>query len=145
MTIIQLGNCSDLITITNADIENIKIEATLSKNRRARYCLHPSNTDVVHQMIIAFCSNSIIPIHRHIEKSESFHVIEGELELLFYSDKGELEETVRLGTPGTGLPFIHRLENKRWHTINILSEFAVIHEITTGPFNPEEKEELIVP
>jgi glucose-6-phosphate isomerase len=115
-------------------IEELKRRAGDAPLRRFRLCLHHGPEDTVHEMIIAFRRDSLVPPHRHLDKCESFHMIEGEVEIRFFDDSGDVVRRVRLGAPGSGLPFIYRLSAPLWHEVVPLSEHVVLHEITSGPF-----------
>lgn len=130
----------DIITIKEIDLEKLKRAAEDAPLRRARYCLHQSHDDKVQEMVIAFCRDSKIPVHRHKNKSESFHVIEGELEVLFYDNDGKITKKIKMGPIGSGLPFLYRLANEQWHSSKLLTDCVVIHETVAGPFIKEEDE-----
>ena len=130
----------DVITIEEIDLGKLKKMAEKAPLRRARYCLHQSHTDKVQEMVIAFCRDSIIPIHRHKNKSESFHVIEGKLGVLFYDNDGNVTRKIKMGPIGSGLPFLYRLASEYWHNSKLLTDYVVIHEIVAGPFIKEKDE-----
>ena len=131
------------IYVFNSDlIRELKIRAQNAPLRRSRLCLHRNEKDLVQEMIIVFCQDSNIPIHRHVgNRSESFHVIEGKLTVLLYDDDGILIQEVGLGQLGSDRAFIYRVSSPLWHTLKLESEFVVLHEICTGPFDPQQKEE----
>ncbi|PYS24702.1 MAG: cupin fold metalloprotein, WbuC family [Acidobacteria bacterium] len=131
----------DIIEIDEAQIEKLKISAAESPLKRARICLHHSHHDKVQEMVIAFCRGTYNPPHRHQNKSESFHVIEGNLVVVFFDDDGQVTQRIKLGPPGSaGAAFLYRLASTLWHTVVPLSEFVVIHETTSGPFLKSENE-----
>lgn len=130
----------DVIEIQAGQLEQLKAAAASAPLRRARLCLHHTHQDVVQEMVIAFCRDTYNRPHRHQGKSESFHVIEGRLAVLFFDDEGRPERRITLGPPGSGLTFVYRLRNSKWHTVIPLSEVAVIHETTTGPYTPADTE-----
>ncbi|MBL7085931.1 MAG: WbuC family cupin fold metalloprotein [Candidatus Cloacimonetes bacterium] len=113
------------------------VEAPL---KRARFCLHHDLTNQVHEMVIAFCRESYVRPHRHKNKSESFHVIEGKLAVIFFDDEGKVTRRIKMGPVGSNSTFLYRLSSNLWHTVVPLSEFVIIHETTTGPFIKEESE-----
>jgi len=135
--------CKDEITeILPERLNEIKQAAQEAPLGRARICLHHDNTDNIHEMIIAFCKDSYIRPHKHIDKSESFHVIEGELLVAFFDETGEVTHKIKMGPYGSSHTFVYRLSSSLWHMVIPLSEFVVIHETTAGPFM---KEEVIFP
>jgi cupin fold WbuC family metalloprotein len=65
-------------------------------------------------------------------------VIEGVVDVVILNDSGMVESIVELGQPGTGLPFYYRLAAPQFHTLLLRTPWLVVHEITTGPFRPEQ-------
>ena len=137
----SIFNKSDICVVSIELINELKTKATMAPKRRFRFCMHQNHADLVQEMIIVFCKDSRIPIHRHSENhSESFHVIEGNLTVLLYCNDGNLVNKVRLGQFGSGRANIYRISGSLWHTVELESEFVVVHETKTGPFDPEQKE-----
>jgi cupin fold WbuC family metalloprotein len=130
----------DITEITREQLEHLKQAAMQAPLKRARFCLHHSHDDKIQEMVIAFCRESYVRPHRHIDKSESFHVIEGELEVVFFDDGGQVTRRIKMGPFGSGHTFLYRLSSDLWHTVVPLSEFVIIHETTTGAFVKGETE-----
>lgn len=128
--------------VTSDDLDRLIELAKKAELRRARYCAHPDHNSMVQEMIIAFCKDSVIPIHRHTDKSESFHVILGEIDFQIFDDEARMIDTIRLGDRESGKPFYFRHEKGIWHTVKPLSRYVVVHETSTGPFHPDETEIL---
>ena len=127
-------NHDDLIIVDKDWIERVKDSARVATLRRARLNLHQSNDDKVQEMLIAFCGNSLNAPHRHVGKSESMHVIEGRVLIVFFNEDGSVMRRQLLGAPGTNLASLYRLCSPDWHTVIPLDDIVVIHEVTTGPF-----------
>jgi cupin fold WbuC family metalloprotein len=66
---------------------------------------------------------------------ESFHIIEGSADVVFFDDNGRVTGVVSLGDYMSGRCFYCRLDNDIFHTLLIHSDHIVFHETTTGPFN----------
>ena len=128
----------EIITIEDNSLSELKKMAASAPLRRARYCLHHDNHDIVHEMVIAFCRDSYVRPHKHTNKSESFHMIEGELLVVFFNEEGKVERAIAMKPKGQGGCFLYRLSCERWHTVIPLSEYVVIHEVTNGPFIKED-------
>jgi cupin fold WbuC family metalloprotein len=128
----------DIIRIERPALEALKKDAEKAVLRRARLCLHQSHDDKVQEMVIAFCRDSYVPPHRHLGKSESFHVIEGELMVVFFDSEGNVTERLKMGAIDSGLPFLYRLSSSIYHTVIPLTEWVIIHETAAGPFVKEE-------
>lgn len=123
-------------------IDRLKAAAAASPLRRSRLRLHLANADPVQEMIIALCRDVLLRPHRHSKKTESFHMIEGDLYVLVFDDDGQVRQTVHMGPPGTGRVLCYRLCVSAWHAIVPRSEFVVFHESTAGPFRPDETPEF---
>ena len=134
----------DLFTLTEDVIEKLVSMAQKAELKRSRICLHHANDHLLHQMIIVFVKGTEVPIHRHHNKAESFHMIKGKLKLIFYDDNGNETESIVLEEPGgcSGAPYIFRLSSDRWHKVVPLTDITIVHEITTGPFIKDDMEIL---
>ncbi|MBN2210043.1 MAG: WbuC family cupin fold metalloprotein [Sedimentisphaerales bacterium] len=133
-------NNQDIISVGPEDLWKLRQAARNDAFGRARLCLHHGVDDAVHEMVIAFHKSSYIPPHRHFNKSESFHLIEGELLVVFFDDEGRETSRLRLAEPENNSHFLYRLAGSRWHTLIPMSDWVIIHETTPGPFRPEHTE-----
>lgn len=99
-------------------------------------CLHNSREESVQEMVIVAHKDSHFEQHRHpINKPESYHVIDGELEVRIYSDAGQLTETILLSHNGSQK--MYRIQGNVWHRPIVISEWIVYHEVYTGPFDKD--------
>lgn len=121
--------------IDRKDIEFLKKQSKLTNRKRARICAHKENDDIVHEMLIAFHSDSYIHPHKHVNKTESFHILEGVVDIIIFDDEGEIRDVIELGEPESGKAFFYRLTNDMFHTLLIKTEYLVLHEVTNGPFD----------
>jgi cupin fold WbuC family metalloprotein len=137
---VQFFPGQEIIEVRPEQTGELKRAAAAAALKRARLCLHHDHADQVQEMVIAFRRDSYVRPHRHRGKTESFHVIEGELEVVFFDDGGRVTRRLRMGPPGSGRPFLYRLSSSLWHSVLPLSEFVIIHETTTGPFVKGETE-----
>jgi cupin fold WbuC family metalloprotein len=119
------------------EIAFVKRTALASPRKRARICAHRNNDDALHEMIIAISAQSYIHPHRHIGKSESFHVVEGEVDVAVFDEAGSVVDLIELGAPGSGRRFFYRMSHSAFHTLLIRSDVLVVHEVTNGPFARE--------
>ncbi len=115
----------------------IKEKALNNRRGRARICAHKSNDDPLHEMLIAIRSDSYIRPHRHRNKAESFHLIEGRADIVILNEIGEIIDVIKLGLEAN---FYYRLDDPHYHTLLIHTPILVIHEITNGPFNPNDSD-----
>lgn len=141
----------DIVRLDHRAVEFIKEQAINSPRGRARICAHKNPSDNLHEMIIAIMSNSYIRPHRHHNKIESFHLIEGRADIVILNEEGVIVDIVRLGKEHC---FYYRLNTTHYHTLIIHSPILVIHEITNGPFDvsasdyakfsPDDSDEIVV-
>ena len=125
-----------IVRVGADEVAFVKEQASKSRRGRARICAHRSNDDPLHEMIIAISSASYIRPHRHIDKAESFHIVEGSVDVAIFDESGAVVDVIALGEPGSGRDFYYRLSGSGFHTLLIRSQLLVIHEVTNGPFDP---------
>ena len=108
--------------------------------RRARICLHTSPDELLHEMVIALCRGSYVAPHRHPGKTESFHLLAGEIDVWLFAENGQPAARHTLSAENPVLPRVMRVRQPLWHTIQVRSEWAVVYETTNGPFCKEATE-----
>jgi len=141
---VNLHKVSDEVFVANEGIVRLgsdelallKRQAHDNVRKRARICAHSRNEDLLHEMVIALAASTYIHPHKHIGKSESFHIIEGLVDIAVLDDTGELVDVVELGQPGLSRNFFYRLSESQFHTLLIKTDYLVVHEVTNGPFDP---------
>jgi cupin fold WbuC family metalloprotein len=124
-----------LVRASRDDLNFLKSQAAASPRHRARLCAHSSSEDRLHEMLIVLTRDVYIRPHKHVNKTESFHVIEGSALVIFFDEHGKIDEQVRVGDVSSDNSFYFRNVDSRYHTQIITSDFLVFHETTNGPFN----------
>ncbi len=124
-----------VVQVGQDNIEMFQRQAAQNPRHRARLCAHKDVQNRIHEMFIALTKDAYIRPHRHVNKSESFHVIEGTATVVFFNDAGKIEEVIEIGDYHSGKPFYYRNEDARFHTQIVTSKKLVFHETTNGPFN----------
>jgi cupin fold WbuC family metalloprotein len=127
-----------IVTLTREDIATLKARASRNARRRIRVCAHKSIDDAVHEMLIVMARGCYIRPHRHMGKSESFHVVEGALDVVVFDDAGAVVKRLQLGDYTSGRGFYYRNDEPSYHTVVIRSAVVVLHESTRGPFRPSD-------
>ena len=130
----------DILRVDSLQLEQLKTDARNEPRQMARLCLHQGTEDRVHEMVIAFTRKAYVIPHRHLAKSESFHVIEGSLAVVFFDNDGDVTNRIELGVSGSERSFLYRLNTSLWHMALPLSEYVIIHEVTGGPLLSEDTE-----
>ena len=140
---------TDFMEVARQDIDFLIQAAQNNHRQRARYCIHSSVDDEVHEMIIYHKEGTYIRPHKHIGKTESFLLIEGEADVLIFDEEGNLMQVRNLGKCESGKSFYYRIPESCYHA-QIFRKDTVFHEVTKGPFDrndtvkaswaPDEKE-----
>ena len=128
----------DYFHLMRSDLHKLRQFALDSPRGRARICAHKQPDAIVHEMMIVLARQTYVRPHMHLGKSESLHLLEGELDFLLFDDAGRLEKHLELGAYSSGKAFSHHLNTPRYHSLIVRSEVAILHETTQGPFDAAE-------
>ena len=112
-------------------------EAKDSPRLRMNYNFHQSLEDKCHRMLNAMEPGTVVPIHRHPTKDESFVILRGKVRVTTHNDDGSIIEDVVLsqesGNYGVDIP------KNVWHKLESLEPGSVIFECKEGPFVEHEE------
>lgn len=128
----------ELVIVAGHEIDALKRAALASPKKRARICTHAEPTSDLHEMLIVLSRDTYVRPHKHLGKTESFSIIEGEAEVILFHDDGTIRQRIQMGTAGSQYSFYYRLSEPVFHMIVVRSEFLVVHEVTGGPFIREQ-------
>jgi len=131
-------NQDDYAIVDPEWIERLKRVALQSPLRRSRLCLHRSEDDTLHEMIIALARDCLFQPHCHPIKSESFHMIAGRLVIVIFKEDGTPSRSLLLSPPGQGGVICYRLCIPAFHAVLPIDDVVVFHETTNGPFVKNE-------
>ena len=103
--------------------------------------LRNSASDGSQRMLNAIEPGSPLPIHRHRKSSETVVCLRGRLVEEFYSEAGELVDSIELapGSPVVGL----NIPIGQWHTVRVLESGTVIMEVKDGAYEPIGPEDIM--
>lgn len=121
----------DVLLIDREWIDSLVEESVENGDCNARICMHSSPDANFHEMLILEREGFYFRPHKHFEKGESWHIIEGKLVVLIFNDEGKV---IRRGTMGQDGLFLGRVGINQWHTLIPLTEYAIYHEAKPGPF-----------
>ena len=127
-----------VVKISKENINHLKQVADETSRKRSRLCAHKDISSPLHEMVIIHKSDTYVRPHKHVGKSESFHLIDGEVVLVLFEDNGDLREVVQMGNYVSGKIFYYRIDEPIFHSILIQSDIVVFHEATEGPFIRED-------
>lgn len=123
-----------IVKIDKAMLDAVKQKALAAQRKRSRICAHKDPDDPLHEMFIVHTKDAYVRPHKHLNKSESFYVIEGSVTVVMFDDEGDIVEAIEMGEARSGKPFYYRTSEAIFHTIIITSDVLVFHEVTNGPF-----------
>ena len=123
-------------------LNEVQIKAKDSPRLRMNYNFHGSLEDKCHRFLNAVEPGTVVEIHRHPTKDESFVLLRGKVRVTTHNDDGTIKESVVLN-PQEGLYGVDIPKNT-WHTIEAM-ESSVIFEVKEGPFVPHEVEGILQP
>ena len=129
---------NSFVTVSAQDIAYLKKEAMNNPRQRIRLCSHQDPADKVHEMFIIHGRDAYVRPHKHLKRMESFFVIEGEVDVIFFDDEGGITRKVEMGALASGKTFYYRLNEKEYHTLYIKSDLICFFEATSGPFNADD-------
>ena len=132
-----------IVQVDRRDIEYLVQRAAANPRKRIRLCAHRDTNDRLHEMLIVHGRDCYVRPHRHLSKSEAFHVIQGLVDIVLLDEAGKVNAVVKMGDYSTGRKFYYRLADSLYHTLLIRSEWVIFHEITNGPF--ERKDTIFLP
>jgi cupin fold WbuC family metalloprotein len=115
-------------------LTRLKTSANNSPLGRSRVCVHVDDAATVQEMILAMRQDVLFRPHRHVAKTESFHMVEGALDIVIFDERGTPIRAINLAAVGGGKPFYYRLNESLFHAILPRTPMVVFHETTTGPF-----------
>ena len=128
----------DVIELDASNVECLKHLSEKSIRRRIRFCSHMADDDILHEMFIVHEKNTYVRPHKHMEKIESVHIIEGLVDVVIYDDYGKIQNVINMGDYSSGKTFYYRMFAPVFHSLIIRSDKLVFHEITNGPFRRED-------
>ena len=127
--------------IDNNLIDSVVAQAKGSPRLRMNYNFHESLDDKCHRLLNALEPGTVVPVHRHPTKDESFVILRGKIRVNTYNDAGEVTESVVL-SPADGKYGVDIAKNV-WHGVECLESGSVIFEVKEGPFVPHDKDGIL--
>ncbi len=127
--------------ITQALLDKLTEEAKASPRLRMNYNFHQSLDDKCHRFLNAVEPGTVVPIHKHPTKDESFVILRGKVRVTTHNDDGSIIEDVVLsqesGNYGVDIP------KNVWHNVECLESGSVFFECKEGPFVPHDAEGIL--
>ena len=120
--------------IDEKTLDDLLAEAARSTRLRMNLDLRDTPQDQSQRMLNALLPGTELPIHRHVETSETVVIMRGKMDEVFYdgehgSEIARFTLDVRLGHYGMSIP------RGMWHSVEV-HEPTVIVEMKDGPYVP---------
>lgn len=122
-------------------LDEVTADAKASPRLRMNYNFHQSLDDKCHRFLNAVEPGTVVPIHRHPTKDESFVLLRGKVRVTTHNDDGSIKESVVLN-PNEGL-FGVDIPKGVWHKVESLESGSCFFECKEGPFVPHEQDGII--
>ena len=122
-------------------IDKVSEQAKASSRMRMNYNFHQSLDEKCHRFLNAVEPGTVVPIHRHPTKDESFVILRGKVRVTTHNDDGTVIENVIL-CPEEGLYGVDIPKNV-WHNVECLESGSVFFECKEGPFVEHEVEGIL--
>ena len=127
--------------IDTALLDKVSAEAKASPRLRMNYNFHQSLDDKCHRFLNAVEPRTVVEIHRHLTKDESFVLLRGKVRVTTYNDDGTVIESVQL-CPEDGLYGVD-IKKGVWHNLESMEPDSVIFECKERPFVPHEVDGIL--
>jgi cupin fold WbuC family metalloprotein len=127
--------------ITQQLLDELTERAKVSPRLRMNLDLRNSPADGSQRMLNAIEPGSLLPIHRHLQTSETVVCLRGRLVEEFYDADGHLYELVELSPGGSCLAL--NIPAGQWHTVRALESGTVIMEMKDGTYEPLGDEDIL--
>ena len=82
-----------------------------------------------------------LAIHRHQNTAETYMVVRGSIEVVYYNEKKEVIDTFIID-PKKEEYGIH-IPIGQWHTLEVLEKYTVIFEVKDGPYMAFKEEDVL--
>lgn len=119
-------------------LDDLSAKAKASERLRANLDLRNSSEDLSQRMLNAIEPGTVMPIHRHLETSETCVCVRGHFEEYFYDEEGNLTETIDMVPGGVVL----NIEKGQWHSLKSLASGTILLEAKDKAYAPLTEDEI---
>lgn len=121
-------------------LDEVAAKAKASERLRMNYNLHETLDAKAQRLLNALEPGTVLPIHRHPHTAETYMLLRGRIDVMFYDDTRReiqrFELDPRRGNYGVQIP------KGQWHTL-VVHESSVIFEVKDGPYTPLTPEDML--
>lgn len=121
-------------------IKQVTGQAEKSPRLRMNYNFHQSLDEKCHRFLNALLPGTVIAVHHHPTKDETFVILKGKVRVSIYNDEGEVIQSCIIsqeeGNYGVNIP------KNTWHGVECL-EPSILLECKEGPFVEHEVDGIL--
>ena len=122
-------------------LDSITQKAKENPRLRMNHNLHDSLDSKVQRLFNALEPETVLPIHRHQNTDETYILIRGKIEVIFYDDdKNVIDRFIMCQEEEN---FGVHIPKGTWHTIEIMESGSVIFEVKEGPYQPISENDIL--
>lgn len=122
-------------------LDQVSAKAKKSPRLRMNYNFHQSLDEKCHRFLNAVEPGTVVEIHRHPAKDETFVLLRGRVVVKTYNDDGSVIESIELcpedGKFGVNIP------KGVWHNLEAIEPNSVFFECKEGPYAPHDQEGIL--
>lgn len=127
--------------IEESMLDELTEKAKTNPRLRMNHNLHDSPDSKAQRVINALEPGAVLPIHRHVDTTETFILLRGRITVRFYDMNKNVLETIELnlltGKYGVNIPM------NTWHTVRVEETGTIIFEVKDGPYTPLGQENIL--
>ena len=127
-----------MIVIDKQLLDKVCEQAIESPRLRKNYNFHQSIEEKCHRFLNAVEPGTVVDIHRHPAKAETFVLLRGRVVVKIYDDDGCVIDSIELcpedGKYGVNIP------KAVWHNLEAIEPNSVFFECKEGPYSPLDQE-----
>ena len=122
-------------------LDEVSEKAVLSPRLRMNYNLHDNLEAKAQRLLNALEPGTQLPVHRHPHTAETYILLRGRINVLFYNEDKQVQEKQELFV-GSGNYGVH-IPAGQWHTLEVLEGGTVIFEVKDGPYTPLTEDNIM--
>jgi cupin fold WbuC family metalloprotein len=126
--------------VTAETITDLLARAALAPRRRMNLNLHAELSDPIGRFVNGGLAGTYIRPHRHrIGRWELVNLMDGMVDVVIFTSRGEVRERLPLAQGGASLI---EIPGGDWHSFIFHAPAAVVLEVKPGPYEPELDKEF---
>ncbi|MBP3426404.1 MAG: WbuC family cupin fold metalloprotein [Rikenellaceae bacterium] len=121
-------------------LDKVTEQAAESPRLRMNYNLHHAPDAKAQRLFNVLLPGTELPIHRHKHTDETYILVRGRMDVVFYdAERNEIERLPL--NPSEGRFGVH-IPSGSWHTVEVI-EPSSIFEVKDGPYTPLTPEDIL--